>query len=162
MGQGRVLWVGFFCRIPDFFGIRRFESRFRPADQGNHSQHKFDAFERLCKSSGVHPWHCFPAFVVHMMVGFWVVSGFRLMTGQPHLRLFARRQWLTVYSAHSGCDAAGPYTHTRLILPCLGPHTHTLYIAMFLAHTHTHLIVFCLGPHAHTLYIVMLLGHTHT
>lgn len=33
------VWLGF--RI---FGIIRFESGFRCVDQGDHSQHKFDAF----------------------------------------------------------------------------------------------------------------------
>ena len=38
------VWLGFLI-----FGIIRFESGFRSVDQGDHSQHTFDAFGRRVK-----------------------------------------------------------------------------------------------------------------
>ena len=45
------VWLGF--RI---FGIIRFESGFRYVDQGDHSQHTFDAFGRRGNTYGAYQW----------------------------------------------------------------------------------------------------------
>ena len=53
--------VGFLVdfRIFGFFG---FEDLFRPADQGNHSQHPCDAVGRLGDTSGAHRGQISPHF----------------------------------------------------------------------------------------------------
>ena len=76
------------------FGFLGFGSRYRPPDQGVHSGHPCDAFERRSKSSGAHPWPDFSTFLVHMVVGFLVTrncmkfSGLilRFRDGQPYLQ----------------------------------------------------------------------------
>ena len=61
--------VGFLVdfRIFGFFG---FEDLFRPADQGNHSQHPYDAVGRLGDTSGAQSWPDFSTFLARMVVGF--------------------------------------------------------------------------------------------
>jgi hypothetical protein len=61
--------VGFLVdfRIFGFFG---FEDLFRPADQGNHSQHPCDAVGRLGDTSGAQSWPDFSTFLARMVVGF--------------------------------------------------------------------------------------------
>ena len=93
LGQGHVSWPIFLANFR-IFGILGFESRYRPPDQGVHSGHPCDAFERRSKSSGAHPWPDFSTFLVHMVVGFLVTrncmkfSGLilRFRDGQPYLQ----------------------------------------------------------------------------
>lgn len=83
-----ILIVGFWSDFRSC-GIPKFESGFRPVDQGGHSQHLFGAFCRLGHNSGAQPLPYFSTFVVHMIVGLLVglsisdFSAFNLEIGLP-------------------------------------------------------------------------------
>ena len=67
LGQGHVSWPIFLANFR-IFGILGFESRFLPADRGDHSQYPGEAFERLGHRSGAQSWPYFSTFVLRVVV----------------------------------------------------------------------------------------------